>query len=130
MYCRNCGAEIPDGSRFCTNCGQSQTPDGNIYVTPERNRPSNYMILSILVTIFCCLPFGIIGIIFASRVDSAWNSGHYEDAVDFSRKARNWSLWGIALCLLVYIAYFTLIAIGVISGFSDLWGDGFGDFQI
>lgn len=130
MYCRNCGAEIPDGSRYCTNCGQSQTPDRNIYEAPVRNRPSNYMILSILVTIFCCLPFGIVGIIFASRVDSAWNSGHYDDAVEFSRKARNWSLWGIALCLLVYIAYFALIAIGVISGFSDLWGDGFSDFQI
>ena len=28
MYCKNCGAQLPDGTRFCTNCGYSQSEDG------------------------------------------------------------------------------------------------------
>ncbi|MBO7197759.1 MAG: CD225/dispanin family protein, partial [Tidjanibacter sp.] len=34
--------------------------------------PSSNLIWGILTTIFCCLPFGIVSIVFASRVDSLW----------------------------------------------------------
>ena len=26
MFCKNCGQQIIDGSRFCTNCGAKLTP--------------------------------------------------------------------------------------------------------
>lgn len=31
MFCRSCGKEIPEGTRFCPNCGASQndTPSAN-----------------------------------------------------------------------------------------------------
>ena len=49
---------MPDGTRFCTNCGYSQSEDGPGRAYPRAEKPSTYLVLSILVTIFCCLPFG------------------------------------------------------------------------
>lgn len=39
-----------------------------------------YLILSVLATLLCCLPFGIIGIIFSSRINSQQKNGDYEGA--------------------------------------------------
>ena len=81
MYCKNCGAQLPDGTRFCTNCGYSQSEDGPGRAYPRAERPSTYLVLSILVTIFCCLPFGIVGIVYASKVDSSWYAGRADKLV-------------------------------------------------
>ena len=38
MFCPNCGAPMPDGSRFCGACGarfESEQDSGNIHITPE-----------------------------------------------------------------------------------------------
>lgn len=132
MFCRNCGAEIPDGSKFCTNCGSSQTAPspavqggaplsgGSGYQSSARpGRPSNYLVLSIIVTVCCCLPFGIAGIVYASKVDSSWNAGRVDEAWENSRKARNWSLWGLGLSVALWIIYVILIAAGVAVGWWD-----------
>lgn len=111
MYCKNCGTELPEGTRFCTHCGTDQNTTRPVCTVPDR--PNTNLILAILVTICCCVPFGIVGIVYASRVDSAWNTGHYEDARKFSRLARNWSLWGIALTILIYVLYIILLVAGV-----------------
>ncbi|MFA7672559.1 MAG: zinc-ribbon domain-containing protein [Clostridia bacterium] len=37
MYCINCGKQIPDGSKFCVNCGSSQ--DSN-QATPSQQQPA------------------------------------------------------------------------------------------
>ena len=116
MFCKNCGAELPEGSRFCTSCGCDQTVNpvvGQYNAAAHGERPSTYLLLSILVTIFCCVPFGIVGIVYAAKVDSYWNSGRYEEARDFSRKARTWSLLGLFSMLLLWLAYIILIVAGV-----------------
>ena len=46
---------------------------------PPSNIP-NYLVQAILVTIFCCLPFGIVAIVFAAQVNSALAAGNYEAA--------------------------------------------------
>lgn len=118
MFCRNCGTELPDDAKFCTNCGCSMTEvPASGYVSHETRyddeKPSTYMALAIIVTILCCVPFGILGIIYASKVDSCWNAGLVREARENSRRARNWSLIGIGLCVLFWIAYIMLIVAGV-----------------
>ena len=53
---------------------------GNCRPAAQRRRmgaapPDNKLVWSILVTIFCCLPFGIVAIIKSAEVNSKWAAG-------------------------------------------------------
>ena len=67
--------------------------------------PKNYLVESILVTIFCCLPFGIAGIVFAAQVNSKFESGDIEGAIKSSEEAKKWMKWGLISSLIVIILY-------------------------
>ena len=56
MQCLNCGARLPDGSRFCGSCGaplSARRPQAAAY--PERKRPPVFlfMVLAVLVAVGC-----------------------------------------------------------------------------
>lgn len=55
-------------------------------------RPKNWLVESILVTIFCCLPFGIAGIVFASQVNSKFDAGDFAGAERASKQAKTWTI--------------------------------------
>ena len=71
--------------------------------------PKTWLVESILVTLFCCLPFGVVGIVFASKVESLFYSGQLDAAEEASRNAGKWTklgFWiGLALGLLGIIFY-------------------------
>jgi hypothetical protein len=50
----------------------------------------NYLVQSILVTLCCCLPLGVVAIIFAAQVNSKQAAGDYAGALDASQKAKMW----------------------------------------
>ncbi len=79
-------------------------------------RPQNYLIWAILTTLFCCLPLGIVSIVYAAQVDGKLASGDYSGAVASSQNARRWAIIaavsGIVLALL-YIIF--VVALGVFS---------------
>jgi hypothetical protein len=54
-------------------------------------RPKNWLVESILATIFCCLPFGVAGIVFAAQVNSKYDSGDYAGAIQASKEAGKWT---------------------------------------
>lgn len=72
---------------------------------PMPPKPSNYMALSILTTIFCCLPFGIVAIIKAAKVNSYYIMKEYEMAAKASADAKKYSLIGIVTGLVIGIIY-------------------------
>ena len=127
-FCTQCGQAIPENSKFCVNCGTPvpAAPNEPLYAqqqpqpqpqpqTPPRPttiKPKNYLVMAILSTIFCCLPFGIVSIVFAAKVDNYWNAGDYINAEDASRKARGWMIASIITGLTVGIIYTVLIMIG------------------
>lgn len=132
-FCNQCGAQLPENTRFCTNCGAAVPPPPQPEPTPsyaQQNysqpqyqqpqqpqpsqqpigtKPSSYLVLAILATIFCCLPFGIVGIVQAAKVDNLWNSGQYAAAEDASRKARNWSIAAAITGIVVAIIYMVFV---------------------
>jgi hypothetical protein len=87
---------------------------------PPSAMPKNWLIESILVTIFCCLPFGIAGIVFATQVNSKYAAGDYTGALNASKDAAKWTkigFWvGIGWIILVVLFYgaaiMALIGIG------------------
>lgn len=87
---------------------------------PMQSKPDNFLVWSILATIFCCLPFGIVAIVKSSKVDKLWYVGDYEGAWDAAKSARTWFWWSFALGLVFEITYllislFTGAAIGLLG---------------
>jgi len=68
------------------------------------------------VTLFCCLPFGIVSIVYAAQVNTKLAAGDYAGAVDASQKAKTWSMWSFIIGLLFGLAYFGLMVIGAVAG--------------
>ena len=76
----------------------------------------NYLVQSILVTLFCCLPLGIVSIVFAAQVNSKLEAGDYEGAVAASKNAKNFALAGFIAGLVVLVLYIALIVLGALLG--------------
>lgn len=70
-----------------------------------QNPPKNWLVESILITLFCCLPLGIVAIVNASKVNSAFASGNYDEAQKASLEAGKWVKWGLISGLVVGILY-------------------------
>ncbi len=68
-----------------------------------------YMTEAILVTIFCCLVGGIIGIVYASQASSHMAAGNEEQARISAGKAKQWvnaSFWiGLIIGVIAFLAY-------------------------
>ena len=47
---------------------------------PAGQQPDNYLVWSILATLFCCLPLGIVAIVKSTQVSGLWAQGQYAEA--------------------------------------------------
>lgn len=77
--------------------------------------PKTWMAESILVTIFCCLPFGIVGIVNASKVTSLYTQGNYAEAQQASSNAKKWTKIGFFIGLAVIIIYLLFYGVTIFS---------------
>lgn len=86
MYCTNCGNELAPNARACGKCGQ-RVP----YFPPPPDIP-NYLIQSILATLCCCLPLGIVAVVYSARVNSKLAAGDVAGAQVASKRAKTWAI--------------------------------------
>ena len=117
MFCRNCGKENLDNSSYCKECGeelhaeiieqqvQQDSEQQPNYMPDYSEKPvKNYMafsiITTILTTICCCLPFGIVAVIYSSEVNSRLRMGN---------------IISLLLSLLLFIIGIVIFFVGVLS---------------
>ena len=79
--------------------------------------PDTYMVWAVLVTVLCCLPFGIVSIVKASQVSSLYNQGRYQEAVAASEAAKKWAIWSAIVGVVLSIIGFFLGLYGSLAGF-------------
>lgn len=84
-------------------------------------RPQNYLVLAILTTIFCCIPTGIVSIVYSSKVNSLYAEGRYDEAMAASKTAKTWGIVGLVIGLLSYIIVFAIYGFAF---FAILSGNG------
>ena len=75
--------------------------------------PKNWLVESILVTILCCLPAGIVAIVNASKVNSEFAAGNYEGAQKASEEAGKWVKYALIAGGVVVVIYVILFALGI-----------------
>ena len=83
--------------------GQPQYGMPAPYADPGQVR--NYLVPSILATLFCCLPGGIAAIVFSAQANSKLKVGDVAGAADASRKARLWLIVSVVVGLLGLALY-------------------------
>lgn len=63
----------------------------------------NYLTQAILLTIFCCLPFGIVAIVYAAQVNTKLQAGDFEGAITASDNAKKWCWISFVAGLILYV---------------------------
>ena len=114
MYCSQCGRQNAAGAINCAHCGQpmrapAQPVAGSVSI-------SNHLVWAILATMFCCLPTGIVAIVYAAQVDGKLAAGDIEGALRMSSNAATWSWVSFGLGMLFVLCYFGLVFLGAVAG--------------
>ena len=110
--------QVPELQSLLSSSGPSGIPPVIEPIGMPELPPKNWLIESILVTLLCCLPLGIVGIINAGKVESLWNSGQREAALKASLEAAKWVKIGFFVGITLYGLYFLLMVFGVVAGLS------------
>ena len=125
--------EIPELAMALTVSSPSAytPPASNPYASPQSQPVRAYapqtpmgppinsggiLAFAICTTLLCCLPFGVVGIVFAAQINTKLAAGDYLGATESAKKAKMWSWIGFGLGLFVMIAYFILVfTVGISS---------------
>ena len=96
MYCTSCGTAHADDATFCAKCGQ-----------PIRRFPApppiqNYLGFAIFTTLCCCMPLGIVSLIFSAQVNSKLAAGDVAGAQRSAQTARTWAVIAFITGLLTF----------------------------
>lgn len=115
------GSGYQNGTGYQNGPGyQSQTSYQTSYQASYQEKPVNwvpYLVLSIISTICCCLPFGIVGIVFATKINGAVSAGNMEEARSAAKKAKIWIIVAFAVGFIVNLIAFFLGMAGEFSGY-------------
>ncbi|MGM0407592.1 MAG: CD225/dispanin family protein [Bacteroidota bacterium] len=91
--------------------------NNNIENMSNQKPPKTWLVESILVTLFCCLPFGIAGIVNAAKVESRFYAGDIEGAKRSSADAKKWTTISFWIGIAVGIIYLIIGIAGAASGY-------------
>jgi hypothetical protein len=102
MNCGVCGEPNDDNAYKCIKCGRLLHWNESKAPSIKRIIP-NYLVQSILVTIFCCLPFGIVALVYSNRVSTNLIMGNQRGAIYASKQARTWCWISLGMGLVLGI---------------------------
>jgi predicted secreted protein len=101
--------------------GAPPPSDGGMGAAP----PDNKLVWSILVTIFCCLPFGIVAIIKSAEVNSKWAAGDQAGARQSAADAGKWIKWSVIVGVIAAVVSTIFYVITFIVAASTTSGGGY-----
>jgi hypothetical protein len=89
-------------------------PSQPVAAVPGRNvgfgaatRPKTYLMEAIVATLLCCIPFGIVAIVYAAQVDSKFKAGDYQGAQKAAHSAKTWYHVALISGLVFGVVYIT-----------------------
>lgn len=82
-------------------------------------RPNSYLALAIISTILCCLPIGIVSIIYATKVNSLYEDGNYNEANNASKNAKIWGLVSVGIAVIGWLLYMLIFGVALFGALSS-----------
>ncbi len=82
-------------------------------------RPGNYLAFAIISTILCCLPAGIVSIVYAAKVNGLYDDGHYDQAERASKNAKTWAIVSAVAGFVAIGIMFAIYGLAIFSIFSS-----------
>jgi hypothetical protein len=124
-FCRGCGAAQTEGEAAPAEVFEPEAAMPVVLANDVRPIPppandvrhvppqkiENHLVKSVIATACCCIPFGIVGIIYAAKVDTLLRQGDRAAAAEASKKAGLWSNLAIGVGLLVNLLMITLMIV-------------------
>jgi uncharacterized membrane protein YvbJ len=99
MFCVKCGHSLSDADVVCPKCGTMVNATGSSETVPT------HLVGAILATIFCCVPLGIVAIVYAAQVNGKVAAGDIAGARHNSKMARTWIIASMSIGFVVMAIY-------------------------
>lgn len=97
MFCKECGSAIDENTKFCPDCGVNR-----VLPKTAENIDSG-LVLAIITTVLCCIPFGIVAIVYAAKVNDLVTRGRIAEAREAAAQSQKWSIIGIVSSLILIV---------------------------
>jgi len=76
----------------------------------------NNLVWAILATLFCCLPGGIVSIVYAAQVNGKLAAGDIAGAQESSDKAKKWAMYSAIAGIVGLVIYIVLVVLMGVGG--------------
>lgn len=82
-------------------------------------KPNNWLWQSIVATLFCCNVLGIVGIVYAARVDVLYYNKKYSEAEKNAKNAKTWTIIAFVLGLISIILWVVMMSTGNMPSYLE-----------
>ncbi|MGL5829440.1 MAG: CD225/dispanin family protein [Angustibacter sp.] len=76
--------------------------------SPQEPAPDNYLIFAVLSLIFCCLPTGVVSVIYAAQVNGKHYAGDFSGARAAGSSAKSWAIISVIAFFVIWVLPFIL----------------------
>jgi hypothetical protein len=83
-------------------------------------QPDSNLVWGILSTLLCCLPLGIVSIVYSSKVSGLWAQGRYAEAQTSADNAKKWAMWSAVAGVIGLIIYGIIAVAGGMAGYMSV----------
>lgn len=84
---------------------------------PVQREPDNYLVWAILCTVLCCLPLGIVSLVYSTKVSGLWSQGRYAEAQAAADNAKKWAIIGavvgVVAAVIGVVLWFVFFAVAI-----------------
>lgn len=123
---------LPMQSKVTENIKELPPRKGDDYIkyVTTHPKPNSYLGLGIATTLLCCLPFGIISIIYATKVEKEYYAQRYENSLKNSRLAKRWGIASMVTALVAFLIYLIVFIVFITTQRSGSSQELFDQFII
>jgi len=130
--CDSCGTQNSDEAAFCPTCGRpmeasSARMESVVFSNGRASvneaipkKIESHLVKAIIATVCCCIPFGIVAIVYAAQVGPKLIVNDTDAALEASKKSDLWSNLAIGMGIIMQALWLGLYKFTFNNAFLEL----------